>query len=157
VTEPQRVLIAFDYHADGIWRVSTKEEEAATYAAWSRLTRALHGPSGAPPWGGLLSHQVLADLKAWNDAHDYTILQEDEEILDDEVLEERGRELATRVQNQLGTEGWEVLYHLGGRVHRVHPGGSWPAETWEQDLLGYAPPDPRILAEEEARILEGPV
>jgi len=98
---------------------------------------------------------VLADLKAWNDAHDYTILQEDEEILDDEVLEERGRELAIRVQNELGTEGWEGLYYLGGRVHRVHPQGSWPAETWEQDLLGYAPLAPRILAEEEARILEG--
>ena len=156
MTEPQRVLLAFDYHADGIWWVSTKEEkEAATYAEWSRLTRALHGPSGGPPWGGLLSHQVLGDLKAWNDAHDYTIFQEDEEILDDEVLEDRGRELAFRVQNELGTEGWEVFYYLGGRVHRVHPQGSWPAETWEQDLLGYAPPDPRILAEEEARILEG--
>lgn len=156
MTEPQRVLIAFDYHADGIWSVSTKEEkEAATYAEWSRLTRPLHGPSGPPPWGDLLSHQVLADLKAWNDAHDYTILQEDEEILDDGVLEERGRELAIRVQNELGTEGWEVLYYLGGRVYRVQPQGSWPAETWEQDLLGYAPREPQAIAEEEARILEG--
>jgi hypothetical protein len=32
---------------------------------------------------------------------------------------------------------WEVLYWLGDRLHRVHPPGSWPAETWEQDLLGY--------------------
>lgn len=89
--------------------------------------RAVRGP----PWGGLLSHQVLADLKAWNDAHDYTIFQEDEEIPDDEVLEERGRELAFRVQNELGTEGWEVFYYLGGGVQRVHPHGSWLAETWE--------------------------
>jgi hypothetical protein len=70
------------------------------------------------------------------------------------ILQERGRELATRAQNELGTDGWEVLYNLGERVHRVHPPGSWPAETWEQDLLGYAPPDPRERAEEEARVLE---
>jgi hypothetical protein len=143
VTESHRVLIAFDYHADGIWWVSTKEEkEAPTYEEWSRLTRPLYGPFGPPRLRDLLSHQVLADLKAWNDAHDYAIIQEAEEIVDDEALEERGRELAIRVQHELGTEGWEVLYHLGGRVHRVHPAGSWPTETWEQDLLGYAPPDP---------------
>jgi hypothetical protein len=55
------------------------------------------------------------------------------------MLQERGRELAVRVQNEPGTDGWEVLYTLGGRVHRVHPAASWPAETWEQDLLGYTP------------------
>lgn len=133
------MLIAFDYQADGIWWVSPKEvQEAATYEEWRRACKALYGPSGLPPpWR--LSGQVLADLQAWNDAHDYTIFQEGEEILDDEVLEEQGRELAIRVQNELGTEVWEVLYHLGGRVHRVHPPGSWPAETWEQELLGYAP------------------
>jgi hypothetical protein len=156
VTEPHRVLIGFDYLADGIWWVSTKEEqEAATYEEWSRLTRALYGPSGPPAWGDLLSAQVLADLKAWNDAHDHTIVQEEDgEILDGEVLEERGRELAIRVHDELGTGSWEVLHHLGGRVHRVHPNGSWHADTWEQDLLGHAPPDPREIAEEEARILE---
>lgn len=52
------------------------------------------------------------------------------------VLQERGRELAIRVQSELGTDGWEVLYDLGGRVHRVHPAGSWPAETWMHELLG---------------------
>ena len=142
MTEPHRVLIAFDYHAAGIWWVSTKEEtEAPTYEEWRRVTRELHGPSGPPSLRDLLSDQVLRDLKAWNDAHDYTLVQEDEDIVDDEVLEERGRELATRVQNELGIEGWELFYHQGGQVHRVHPVGSWPAETWEQDLLGYAPRD----------------
>ena len=77
--------------------------------------------------------------------------QPEEEIDDDDALEERGRELAIRVQNELGTAGWEVLYHLGGRVHRVHPPGSWPEETWEQELLGYVPRAPRA----KARILEG--
>ena len=156
VTEPQRVLIGFDYLADGIRWVSTKgEQEAATYEQWSRLTRALYGPSGEPPRRDLLSDQVLDDLRAWNDAHDHTLRRDDEEILPAEELEEQGRELAVRVQDELGTEGWEVLYHLGGRVYRVHPAGSWPAETWQQDLLGYAPPDPREMAEEEARIIEG--
>jgi hypothetical protein len=37
--------------------------------------------------------------------------------------------------------GWEVLYRLGDRMFRVHPPGSWPARTWEQELLGYAPRD----------------
>jgi hypothetical protein len=31
---------------------------------------------------------------------------------------------------------------------------SWPEETWEQELLGYAPPDLRKLPAEDARILE---
>jgi hypothetical protein len=156
VTERHRVLIAFDYHADGIWWVSTKEEkEAPTYEEWSRLTRALYGPTGPPAWGDLLSDQLLDDLKAWNDAHDHTIVQEDEEAAPGGVLEERGRELAIRVQTELGTEGWEVLYQLGGRVQRVHPPGSWPVKTWKQDLLGYAPSALGEIAEEEARILEG--
>jgi hypothetical protein len=58
-------------------------------------------------------------------AHDYTIVQEDEEILDDdEVLEERGRELAIRVHLRAG----------GTRLRATRP---------------------RAIAEQEARILEG--
>ncbi|HCU93630.1 MAG TPA: hypothetical protein DHU96_13230 [Actinobacteria bacterium] len=144
MTRPRRVLISWDHCADGIWLVTTKEElEAATYEEWSRITTALHGPPGTPPahrpWGDLLSDQLLDDLKAWNDSCDWTIPQPDEETVDDDALGDRGRELAVRVQDELGTDGWEVLYHLGDRVHRVHPPGSWPAGTWEQDLLGYPP------------------
>jgi hypothetical protein len=153
------VLIAFDYRASGIWQVSTKEDtEAPSYKEWSSLARAQHRQGGAAtrrPWGDLLSDQILDDLKAWNDSWDFTIVQEDEEIVEDEVLKERGRALAIRVQNELGTDGWEVLYHMGGRVHRVHPSASWPEETWMQDLLGYSRPDPHEIAEEEARTLEG--
>ena len=58
-------------------------------------------------------------------------------------LQERGRDLAIRVQDELGTDGWEVLYQLGGRMFRVHPQGSWPIESWRQDLLGYGPGPPR--------------
>jgi hypothetical protein len=41
----------------------------------------------------------------WNDSWDCTIVQEDEEDVPEEVLYERGRELAIRVQNELGTDG----------------------------------------------------
>lgn len=54
-------------------------------------------------------------------------------------LQERGRQLAVRVQEQLGADGWEVLYQMGSQLHRVHPPGSWPIDTWREELLGYAP------------------
>jgi hypothetical protein len=139
VTEPRRVLIAFDYRADGIWWVATKEEIEAPYEEHSRLNREHHRLTSHRPWGDLLSDRLLDDLKAWNDSWDFTIVQEDEEDVPEEVLYERGRDLAIRVQAELGADGWEVLYHLGDRVHRVHPPGSWPEEIWEQDLLGYRP------------------
>jgi hypothetical protein len=149
------VLIAFDYRAHGIWWVSTKEEqEAPTYEEWSRLTRGQHQPTSHRAWGDLLSDQLLDDIQAWNDSQDFTIVQEDEEDVPEEVLYDRGRQLAVRVQNELGADSWEVLYHMGGRVHRVHPPGSWPEETWQQELLGYAPRDLRKLPEEDRRILE---
>jgi len=53
------------------------------------------------------------------------------------VLQERGRELAIQVQDELGTDGWEVLYQMDGRMLRVHPPGSWPVESWKRELLGY--------------------
>jgi hypothetical protein len=142
VTEPRRVLIAFDYQADGIWLVATKEEIEAPYEGWSRLTREQHRPTSHRPWGDLLSDQLIDDLKAWNDSWDFTIVQDDEEDVPEEVLYERGRELAIRVQGELGTDGWEVLYFQGGLAHRVHPPGSWPDRSWEQDLLGYPPRQP---------------
>jgi hypothetical protein len=145
MTEPRRVLVEFDYGADGIWLCAPREElEAAPQPGGYWVGAQPRGRDARPRrWSGLLSEELLDDLKAWNDARDYTIAQEDEEIVADEVLEERGRELAIRVQNELGTDGWEVLYHLGGRVHRVHPPGSWPEETWEQDVMGYTSRDSR--------------
>jgi len=58
---------------------------------------------------------------------------------DSQELRERGRDLAVRVQGELGTDDWEVLYQLGGQMRRVHPPGSWPIDSWRQQLLGYAP------------------
>jgi len=153
VTEPRRVLIDWEYLCDGIYWVPDKEEYETPYPEGLRL-RDVQRPGGPPvirEWRERLGEQVLRDLKAWNDSWD---AQGAPDLESARVLQERGRELAVRVQEELGTDGWEVLYKLGGRVHRVHPPGSWPAETWEQELLGYAPRDPREAAGEELRVIE---
>jgi len=127
------VLIAWDIGAHGIWWVLTKEEMAAPVApgSWSG-----NPPPDLPhrpkPWSDRLSAGLLGDLHEWNDAWDV-------QDPSSEALDERGRELAVRVQDELGTVGWEVLYQMGDRVYRVHPPGSWPMATWREDLLGYQP------------------
>jgi len=110
-----------------------------------RKASAPHGRwTGAPPpdrherprpWSDRLSGELLDDLQAWNDAcaADGAACQ---------ALQERGRELAIRVQDELGTDSWEVLYQMGGRMFRVHPPGGWPVESWQQELLGYRPRSP---------------
>jgi hypothetical protein len=161
VTEPRRVLIAFDYRADGIWWVATKEEIEAPYEEHRRLNREHHRLTGHRPWGDLLSDQLLDDLKVWNDSWDFTIVRENEEEVPEEVLEERGRALAIRVQDELETDGWEVLYFQGGQAHReagrTTPGkgtfwatrrqicGSWPRKTPESfESLPAAPEAPTL-------------
>jgi hypothetical protein len=93
------------------------------------------------PWSDRLSAGLLDDLQAWNDSWDTGQDRWKDGEATVRTLQEQGRELATRVQDELGTDGWEVLYRLGDRMFRVHPPGSWPARTWEQELLGYAPRD----------------
>jgi hypothetical protein len=150
VTELRRVLIAFDYRAEGVWWVATKEEIEAPSEEHRRLNKEHHRLTSHRPRGDLLSDQLLDDLKVWNDSWDFTIVQADEADVPEEVLYERGRELAIRVQDELGTDGWEVLYFQDGQAHRVHPPGSWPDDTWERDLLGYGLPDLRKLPEQGA-------
>lgn len=151
MTEPRRVLIDADFAAGGLWWVSTKEELEDPTS--SDLTR--EQQPGKPHHSGALrlSQELRDDLKAWNRSWDdsYGFWESDEAR---RGWEEQGRELAIQVQNELGTDGWEVLYQLGGRVHRVEPPGSWPAETWTQDLLGYPPPDAKRV-KEEIRVIEG--
>jgi hypothetical protein len=152
VTEPRRVLIGWDYGASGIWWVLTKEEMEAPPpgGSWAGT---------APPrrnerfraWSDRLSQELLDDLQAWNDSWDNNHAPQENEEVTAQALQEQGRDLAVRVQNELGTDGWEVLYQIGGQMFRVHPPGIWPIKTWEQELLGYAPRDPR-RAEEEARV-----
>jgi hypothetical protein len=134
VAEVRRVLIDWDYGAHGIWRVLTKQEKEAP-APSGRWTGAESQPRPEPirAWCDRLTSQLLDDLQAWNDAW-YT-----DGAPDVQLLQQRGRDLATRVQDQLGTDGWEVLYKMGGHVHRVSPPGNWPVMSWAQDLLGYTP------------------
>jgi hypothetical protein len=139
VTEPRRVLIAWDYGAGGIWWVLTREEKQAPAPAgrWSGTPPRRSGEQRSGerprPWSDRLSAGLLDDLQRWNDDWDHA-------GIDPVALQERGRDLAIRVQDELGTGDWEVLYQLGDRMLRVHPPGSWPIGSWQQELLGYAPP-----------------
>jgi hypothetical protein len=142
VTEPRRVLIGWDWGAHGIWWVLTKEEKETPAPAghWS-------GTPPSPrhdrprPWTDRLSGELLDALQAWNDACAAA-------GADARALQERGRELAIQVQDELGTDGWEVLYQMDGRMLRVQPPGSWPVESWKHDLLGYQRRSPAERAAE---------
>lgn len=130
------MLIGWDYGAHGIWWVLTKEEKEAPAPPGRWSSTPPPGRHDRPrPWSDRLSGELLGDLQAWNDACAVDGAAAS-------VLQERGRELAIRVQDELGTDGWEVLYQMGGRMFRVHPPGSWPAQSWQQELLGYRPRPP---------------
>jgi len=138
MTEARRVLIAPDVGVRGIWWVLTKEEKEAPAPPGSWTGNPPPGLLHRPrPWSDRLSDDLLDELQKWNDAWDV-------ENPDCQALQERGRELAGRVQDELGTDGWEVLYQIGDRMYRVHPRESWSIKTWEQELLGYQPrvPEP---------------
>jgi hypothetical protein len=127
------VLISWDYGAHGIWWVLTKQEKEAPAPPGHWTGTPPPGWHDRPiPWSDRLSSELLDDLQAWNGAcEDYDA--------DTQALQERGRELAIRVQDELGRDGWEVLYRMGDRMVRVHPAGGWPIDSWQQQLLGYAP------------------
>jgi hypothetical protein len=142
VTEPRRVLIGWDHGARGIWWVLTKEEKEAPASPghWSGTPpSSWHDRPG--PWSDRLSAELLDYLQTWNDACAT-------DGADAPALQERGRELAIQVQDELGTDGWEVLYQMDGRMLRVHPPGSWPVESWKQELLGYRSRPPAERASE---------
>jgi hypothetical protein len=145
VAEPRRILIDWDYGASGLWWCSTKEEHEAPYERWGYLT-SVQQPDGPPIHMPELTTELRVDLKTWNDSWD-----ERDPLFDEKVtrLQERGRQLAVRVQEELRTDDWEVFYKLDGRVRRVQPPGSWPVRTWLEELLGYSPRRQK-LAEEEA-------
>ena len=130
------MLIGWDYGAHGIWWVLTKEERQAPAppGRWSG-TPPPDRHDRPRPWSDQLSGELLDDLQAWNDACAAAGANR-------QALQERGRELAIRVQDELGTDDWEVLYQMGGRMLRVHPPGGWPVESWQQELLGYRPRSP---------------
>lgn len=132
MTEPRRVMIDWDYGAHGIWWVLTRQEKEAPARTgyWSGTPRS--DRDRPRPWSDRLSTALLDDLQDWNDAWEA-------KDADAAALEQRAKDLAGQVQEELGAHGWEVLYRSSGRVHRVQPPESWPAASWEQELLGYAP------------------
>ena len=127
------MLIDWDYGAHGIWWVLTKEEKEspAPPGRWAG-TRPSGRNDRIRPWSDRLSAGLLDDLQQWN--RDW-----EAGSADSRELRERGRDLAIRVQDELGTDGWEVLYQMDGQMLRVQPPGSWPIDSWGQQLLGYAP------------------
>ena len=110
MTEPRRVLIDWDYGAHGIGWVLTKEEKEAPPARGRQVGIQPPGRlDRARPWSERLTAGLLDDLQAWNSAWDA-------DNAEPRILQERGRKLALRVQDELGTNGWEVLYRIGGRI-----------------------------------------
>lgn len=103
MTEPRRVLIDWDYGASGIWWVLTKQEKEAPAppGQWTGVPSS--GPHSVRPWSDPLTSALLDDLQAWNGEWS----DQDPDI---RALRARGRDLAVRVQIELGTDGWEVLY-----------------------------------------------
>ncbi len=96
MTEPRRVLIDWDYGAHGIWWVLTKEEKEAPSARGRQV--GIQPPERldrARPWSERLTAGLLDDLQAWNSAWDA-------DNAEPRILQERGRELALRVQAELG-------------------------------------------------------
>jgi hypothetical protein len=127
------VLIDCDYGASGIWWVRTRKEQQAPADCGTRSDPP-HADAGGRrrPWRELLSAELVDALREWN--RDW---ERDE--TNTGPLQERGRELAICVQDELGADGWEVLYQMGSQLHRVQPPGSWPIDSWQEQLLGHAP------------------
>ena len=136
MTEPRRLLIDWDWGASGIWKVLTREEFMVPPSP-GRWTGVPPPASVTRPraWGDLLSAELMDDLQQWNDDCGRAERHGGQTA----GLTERGRLLAIRAQDELGTQGWEVLYKAGAVVHRVHPPGSWPVHSWQQELLGCSP------------------
>ncbi len=116
-----RVLIDWDWGADGLWLVRWPDEAATERP-------------GATRWGDLLSAGLRSDLQRWNDDSGEVGRRRAEP---DEIggLERRGPGLAIRVQGELGP-AWEVLYAAGGAWHWIAAPQIWPpAEPGDDSAL----------------------
>jgi len=101
MTEPRRVYIASEYLCDGIEWIPTKEEWGTPLPQRFDLER-VQRPGKPPiprPWPERLSEQLLRDLKAWNGSWEPYGAPDLEAA---RVKQEQGRELAIRVQDELG-------------------------------------------------------
>lgn len=108
-TVGRQVLIDWDWGATGIWSVTPPEE---TFAPTPRGEwRPFVSPRDRHrAWRGLLSDHLIDALQAWNDDGDLVMGRRAHEHTDEDRIAfwARGRELATQVQQQLGSE-YEVL------------------------------------------------
>ncbi|WP_298338939.1 hypothetical protein [Ferrimicrobium sp.] len=140
-SKPRRVIIEADWGAVGIWWCLTAEEMIAPAPPgyWSgEPPRHDQVPTSNPlP----LPDELREQLHRWNDEVMDELMGDLDTAKSASELEDQGQELALRVQEALGDD-FEVLFHKEGRVHRVRPPGSWNAQTWTQELLGYPPPRP---------------
>jgi len=91
---PHRVLIDADIEATGLWQIGTRGHCAAGFAE-------------------LLDHELLVELKRWNDSADVLfggrVAPGDQDVAKIAAFHDRARRLAGRVQEQLGAD-WEVLW-----------------------------------------------
>jgi hypothetical protein len=99
VTGPRRILIDWEYGASGLAWCSTEEEHEAPAERWSYLRR-VQQPGGPPIRMPELTRELRDDLQAWNDSWD-----ERDPLFEEKLpqLQEQGRQLAVRVQEELGT------------------------------------------------------
>ncbi|MHB8246338.1 MAG: hypothetical protein ACYDGN_13490 [Acidimicrobiales bacterium] len=103
MTDRRRVLIDWDHEATGIWRIAGQG-----------------GAVGRTESPSLLSPELLAALKSWND-HAAQAGTSGPAQMEVRLL---GRELAGRVQAELGDD-WDVLYQTGGAW-----AWSWVSAPW---------------------------
>jgi hypothetical protein len=99
------VLIDWDWGATGIWTVGSSEETPASVPA-GEWRSAVGSRDRHRAWRGLLSDDLIDALQAWNDDGDLFMGRRAHEHTDEDrfAFWARGRELAARVQAQLGSE-----------------------------------------------------
>jgi hypothetical protein len=126
VSVPRRVLVDWDWGADGLWSVRSREERHAPTPTGGKRERVRPlANRQRRPWSDLLSDELLDALQAWNDACGERAWRPPEDrTAEDELLERRKVVLAERVQEELGGD-WEVLYTFHGAWRWVQPPQSW--------------------------------
>jgi hypothetical protein len=126
VSVPRRVVVDWDWGADGLWSVRSREERHAPAATGGQWVAYRRQSTPVPrPWGEILSNELLDALQSWNDACGERELRPPRHrTAEDELLEQRKVFLAGRVQQELGGD-WEVLYTSHGAWRWVRPPRSW--------------------------------
>lgn len=118
---PKRVLIDWDWEANGIWLISVRNEASAPVPEIEDVNSPRFVSD--QPLSNILSSDLVHDLHSWNDAADTLYGARAFPTHDDiEGFWAMGRQLAERAQEELGPK-WEVLYNPGPAP------GAW-AWTW---------------------------